>query len=196
MLNCTHKIVAAALVATCVAVVRPASADDRGRQFAGDLLQAIATGLNNGGGGGPVFVPSQPPVVVPVFDPNPVVSDTGVNITATGIDPFGRPVVQTDQSTIHQSALDPNRGTVDPGSVETSSSIVMDSFGNTVRETTTSWTSFGVPHSETTRQIISQSASSVVIDQQQQIQKSAHRSRSAATRVQQPRRSTRPQRHR
>lgn len=213
MLNFTKQAAIAALATMSLTSIRPAAADDQGRQIAGSILQAVADGLNNANGGvqpgfsgqvvyppvyppaGPQYPPVIPPTVTPVVNPGAVAWDSGVTVTGTGVDPWGRPVVQTGQSLATVSAFDPNRGTVDPGSRRSSSSIVNDQFGNTYRETTNSWTSFGVPHSDTTRELITQSSTGVSI-QQQQIAKSARGRGGMTTRPQQPRRLPFPRHHR
>lgn len=205
MLTSTRKIVVAALAVTSLTAIRPAAADDRARQFAGSFLQALADGLNNGGGqpnpGGGGFVPPVTPAVNPwvgpAVNPNPVVFNGGVNVTGVGTDAFGRPVVQTNQTVATASAFDPNRNVVDPGSMQTSSSIVTDSFGNSYQETTTSWTSFGVPHSDTNRQLVTQSASGVSIDQQQVVKSGRARRNTTTTPLRgQVRHNSRPRGHR
>ncbi|WP_254510200.1 hypothetical protein [Anatilimnocola floriformis] len=82
------------------------------------------------------------------------------------IDPStGRWIVQTRQHETHFSALDPNRNVIDRGSQRTSSSISTDANGNQIESVTTSWTSYGVPHSNTvTRRITSGPNGTVIND--------------------------------
>lgn len=68
----------------------------------------------------------------------------------------GRWEVKVAEEVINQSALDPNRDVVDPGSYRQKSSISFDHLGNRVETTVTSWTSHGVPRSKTTTRNLSQ----------------------------------------
>ena len=102
----TFPALIAAIATLNLATTRPGLAQDQGLQIAGGVLQTIADGLN--GATAPL-----PPSGFPVLDPNPVVFDSGEQLTGAAFDAFGRPVVTTNQTIMNQSALDPNRNTID-----------------------------------------------------------------------------------
>lgn len=77
----------------------------------------------------------------------------------------GRWELKNTTDTIHASALDRNRGLVDPGSLRSTSNVARDAQGNVIETTVTSWTSRGVPHSNTTTRRIQQGNNGRVIDE-------------------------------
>ena len=81
--------------------------------------------------------------------------------------------VKTTEEVINQSALDPNRGVVDPGSYRVTSSIGRDRYGNQVETRVESWTSYGVPHSNTTQRIIRRHGN-VVVEEEKTVVRSAN----------------------
>lgn len=165
------KSLFASVAVLSLLTARSGQAQDPGLQIAGDILQAIGNGLNGGNmQPPPVPYPAYPPAYPPGpggfpppyppgaigGGPNPVVFDTGATITDIQFDASGRPVVITDQTIANQSAADPNRNVIDPGSYQTYTSTVSDAAGNTFQEVTELWTSYGVPHSNSYRQLVSQ----------------------------------------
>ena len=85
----------------------------------------------------------------PIYNPNPVVGRDG--FVDTEYDPFSN-ITDVNRQTIttRQSALDPNRGYVDPGSLRQVDRWIRVN-GKLVREHGTTWTSHGVPHGNLTR---------------------------------------------
>ena len=85
----------------------------------------------------------------PIYNPNPVVGRDG--FVDTEYDPFSN-ITDVNRQTIttRQSALDPNRGYVDPGSLRRVDRWI-NVNGKQVREHGTTWTSYGVPHGNLTR---------------------------------------------
>ena len=62
--------------------------------------------------------------------------------------------VATEQTKIHDSALDRNRSIVDPGSLQNVNYYTTDAAGNRVHVTGKTWRSNGKPHSQITRKIV------------------------------------------
>ena len=85
----------------------------------------------------------------PIYNPNPVVGRDG--FVDTEYDPFSN-ITDVNRQTIttRQSALDPNRGYIDPGSLRRVDRWI-NVNGKQVREHGTTWTSHGVPHGNLTR---------------------------------------------
>jgi hypothetical protein len=77
----------------------------------------------------------------------------------------GRWVANVNSETVYESATDPDRDVVDPGSLRTRVLSTVDANGNQVNKTITSWTSYGVPHSNTTTQVVCQAGDLTVIDE-------------------------------
>ena len=83
----------------------------------------------------------------PIQSPwNPVVNNSGQIVTGIGWNPWTGLNVNTFQQTVNASAYDPNRGRIDPGSLRHHNEWVPDGRGGWVRQTGTSWTSYGVYH--------------------------------------------------
>jgi hypothetical protein len=148
----------------------PTPAADPGLQIAAGILQGLASGL---GGGVPMNPGGMPggmlggmpggmlgggmPGFPPVIGPNPVVFDSGWNPGGVSFDAIGRPINNFNQTTANASAYDPSRNVVDPGSYQTSTNMSRDSMGNEIEIVTNSWTSNGVPHSDTQRRYLTPS---------------------------------------
>ena len=77
----------------------------------------------------------------------------------------GRWLANVNSETVYESATDPNRDVVDPGSLRTRTFSALDADGNQINKTVTSWTSYGVPHSNTTSQIVQQAGDVTVVDE-------------------------------
>ena len=87
---------------------------------------------------------------------NPIVWDSGQHVSGISYDPFtGRIRVRTDHRKIRESALDPNRQDIDPGSYERVDEYQTDAQGRRWRVTGYRWTSNGVPHGNLNRQRVS-----------------------------------------
>ncbi len=70
-------------------------------------------------------------------------------------DPFHDHVtVVRNREFVRESALDPYRNHIDPGSFVRVDRTFRDSQGRLVREFGTKWTSYGVPHGNLTRQVV------------------------------------------
>lgn len=96
------------------------------------------------------------------------VADTGEVITGARFNfRTGTWIIDTDQRVLHNSALDPNRDSVDPGSYQTVN-YTKWSNGQLWHYTGARWTSFGVPHSTITRHAVSQTGwNNVQVNQSQ-----------------------------
>lgn len=70
-------------------------------------------------------------------------------------DEYGRVIVRTGRDNIHDSAHDPDRDVVDPGSYKYVNRKYRDRYGRLVHQYGPKWTSYGVPHSEITTRVIS-----------------------------------------
>lgn len=82
--------------------------------------------------------------------PNPVVAGTPQYYTGTYYYPYhGHYAETTYGEQVHASAYDPYRGYADPGSVQYVNRYVPDGNGGYVYERGWTWTSNGVPHSDT-----------------------------------------------
>ena len=94
---------------------------------------------------GPTFgiqTPSLPP-------PNPLVQDSGRYVAGVWRGPVGvRHHVATNREQVYASAYDPNRGYVDPGSMQYVDGWRSDGRGGTYRQSGYAWTSNGVPHED------------------------------------------------
>lgn len=83
------------------------------------------------------------------YEPNPVVYDSGRYRYDTYCVPYrSRRHVETNQDIVHASALDPNRGQVDAGSLHYVDHYVYDEDGVCYREHGYRWHSNGMPHSD------------------------------------------------
>ena len=88
---------------------------------------------------------------------NPVVEASQPKLGGFSYDPVtGRLMMHTESHEVRASALDPNRHIVDPGSRRAKSTTSTDAHGNVYVEEVVSWTSYGVPHSKTTRRLVRQ----------------------------------------
>jgi hypothetical protein len=91
---------------------------------------------------------------------NPVIDmrlSTGVRY-----DPFDDHVtVVRNRDIVRASALDPHRDRIDPGSFVRVDRYYRDSRGRLVHEFGTQWTSYGVPHGNLTRQVVTQTPASL-----------------------------------
>jgi hypothetical protein len=106
----------------------------------------------------PSHIHSNPPNVIQPDFSNPTISDSGYLPQGWRIDPFtGRLVVDVNRDRIKDSALDPNRGIVDPGSLRNIDQWETDANGVVWHITGTEWTSYGVPHSNLRRRTKTQS---------------------------------------
>ena len=86
---------------------------------------------------------------------NPVVIDTGRNVTGVEYDPWNDQVtVHRHRDLVRASAWDPARGYVDPGSLHYVDRYVRDQYGRLYREQGYKWTSYGVPHGDLTKTIV------------------------------------------
>lgn len=86
---------------------------------------------------------------------NPAVETSNPTLRGLSYDPMtGRLTAHTESHEVRASALDPNRHIVDPGSRRARSSVSKDSYGNVYVVEVISWTSYGVPHSKTTRKLL------------------------------------------
>lgn len=87
---------------------------------------------------------------------NPVIIDSGKQITGVTYDPFtGRIRVRTDHTKVRESVNDPNRGRIDPGSYEYVNEYQTDRNGCRWHVTGYRWTSYGVPHGNLNRRRVS-----------------------------------------
>ena len=113
---------------------------------------AIAGGFHQLPQGMQVQIAQGPTVQSPLFlqhESNPVVYDSGRYRSGVYTGPFGvRRHVETNHDVVHSSAIDPNRGQVDPSSFQQVDRYVYDECGNCYREHGYQWTSNGVPHSD------------------------------------------------
>ena len=89
-----------------------------------------------------------PPYYPPYHPPyptgwNPTIAQTRNHVDGFHFDPYtGRWTVDTTQNKVKESATDPNRGHVDPGSLRH-----VNRWEGNRHVTGTRWTSYGVPHS-------------------------------------------------
>ena len=119
-------------------------------------LTAIGTALAGGFSRPQSDCPAQfarmPAVATPAFaqyETNPVVYDSGRYRSGVCTGPFGvRRHVETNRELVHDSAMDPNRGQVDRGSMQRVDGYVTDECGNAHYGQGYRWTSNGVPHSD------------------------------------------------
>ncbi len=81
---------------------------------------------------------------------NPVIAASGNHVTGVTFDAFGNPIVHRHQDQLHASAMDPNRGHVDPGSLHYVNELRYDSYGRPYYMRGYRWTSYGVPHGNVT----------------------------------------------
>ncbi len=80
---------------------------------------------------------------------------TGPYVTDVQVDPYtGRLIVRTNQNVIGASALDPYRNVIDPGSLQFVNRLEYDPYGRPVRVIGRVWTSFGVPHADLRRTVV------------------------------------------
>jgi len=87
---------------------------------------------------------------------NPVIWDSGKQITGITYDPFsGRVRIKTDHTKVRDSVNDPNRSYVDPGSYRQVNEYQTDRNGTRWHVTGTRWTSNGVPHGNLNRRRVS-----------------------------------------
>lgn len=102
--------------------------------------------------------------------PNPIIGDTGQQISGYKYCPFtGRWVIRTDQRQIRESYLDQNRNYVDPGSYERVNEYETDRNGSRWHITGYRWTSNGVPHGNLNRRRITSYNPGIDIDENQNI---------------------------
>ena len=134
----------------------------------------------------PQFLNPNDPWNVP-FDPNPTIHTTPKSTTAFYDPQTGRWTVRRKTHKIKASALDPNRHVVDPGSRRAKSSIRVGPDGTTYETMTVSWTSYGVPHSETTTRAIRRGGQLTNIDEMKTI---SHSSRTVSSPVNRQEQST------
>ena len=73
--------------------------------------------------------------------------------------------VKVTQEVINESATDPYRDVVDPGSFHVTTDYRYDRFGNRIRIVTEHWTSYGVPHFKRTQRTI-QNRGNVEMDEE------------------------------
>ncbi len=81
---------------------------------------------------------------------NPVIAASGNHVTGVTYDQWGRPMIHRHQDQVHASAMDPNRGYVDPGSLQYVNEIRYDRHGRPYRVQGYRWTSYGVRHGNLT----------------------------------------------
>lgn len=104
---------------------------------------------------------------------NPVIGNTGTHVTGVYFDwTTMQWKVRTDQQVILNSALDPNRNVIDPGSYRYVDRYFRDWNGVLWHETGYKWTSLGVPHSNLTRHRVNRIGPGVAVDQNVTILKS------------------------
>jgi hypothetical protein len=83
---------------------------------------------------------------------NPDVFNSGFQNEGFTLDPFtGQVTMHVGRSRIKNEALDPNRGIVDPGSLQIINRYERDEYGIQWHITGRVWTSYGRPHSELNR---------------------------------------------
>ncbi len=86
---------------------------------------------------------------------NPVIHNSGTKPTEMVYDyTTGTWKLKTEQTQIHNSALDKDRNIIDPGSLRNVNYYTTDSAGNRVHVTGKTWRSNGKPHSQITRKIV------------------------------------------
>lgn len=76
------------------------------------------------------------------------------NPTVIQYDPYGRVIVNQSQDQVFDSAYDPNRHIVDPGSYRNVNYTTYDQWGRQVQVWGVTWTSYGVPHSKLSQRVI------------------------------------------
>lgn len=102
--------------------------------------------------------------------PNPIIGDTGQQISGYKYCPFtGRWVIRTDQRQIRESYLDQNRNYVDPGSYERVNEYETDRNGSRWHITGYRWTSNGVPHGNLNRRRITRYSPGIDVDENQNV---------------------------
>lgn len=140
-------------IATPVGVVTPTLGGGSVRGAVQPRLQRVrqsppqyrVAGYGSAGLGAPVVLPYPQPAP----HANPIVGQEG--FVDTEYDPFTDVTDVNRQSvTTRDSALDPHRGVVDPGSLRQVDRWIHVN-GKLVREHGTTWNSYGVPHGNLTR---------------------------------------------
>lgn len=141
----------------------------------------------------PTYPPTNPPQATypPTWDPNPVVVDSGKQLSGISYDPFsGQVRVRTDQGKLRESYFDANRNSVDPGSYRRVDRVEVIN-GQRYHVTGHEWTTNGKPHGNLSRRSLQRVAPGVVEDKNEYVGFGAN----AVPRAQQPaRRNTVPQR--
>lgn len=89
----------------------------------------------------------------------------------------GKWQVKLAEKVINRSAADPNRDVRDPGSYHVSMGSFLDRNGNLVQRRTESWTSYGVPHSNSTERVI-HSHGNLQVEEEKTVVRSASPNRS------------------
>ena len=72
---------------------------------------------------------------------NPVIAKTNPKVTNVQYDIWGRPIITAERDQVLQSALDPDRNVIDPGSLRRVNHYEYNGYGQRVHVTGTKWTS-------------------------------------------------------
>jgi hypothetical protein len=94
---------------------------------------------------------------------NPVIAQTKPKVTNVQYDAWGRPIVTVEKDEVQQSALDPYRHVIDPGSLRQVNRYEYDAYGQRVHVTGTEWTSYGKPHSNLKKTKVSMSGDGTTV---------------------------------
>lgn len=101
---------------------------------------------------------------------NPEIYDSGVQISNFRYDPFsGRIIVRTDRRKVRESAFDPNRSNIDPGSYRVVNRYETDLNGVRWHITGTEWTSGGRPHGNLNRRRVVDQGNGIVEDKNESV---------------------------
>lgn len=110
---------------------------------------------------------------------NPEIYDSGLQVSDFRYDPFsGRIIVRTDRRKVRESALDPNRTNIDPGSYRVVNRYETDINGVRWHVTGTEWTSGGRPHGNLNRRRMVNQGGGIVEDKNETVVFSAGNSMS------------------
>ena len=102
--------------------------------------------------------------------PNPIIADTGPEVSDYYYDPFlGRRVLRTDRTKVLDSALDPNRNHIDPGSYEVVDETYTDRNGVEWHLTGERWTSYGKEHANLNRRRLSNLGGGTIHDENEMV---------------------------
>jgi hypothetical protein len=117
------------------------------------------------------LLPSSSTIKTPNFS-NPYIGNTGFQNEGVYVDPqTGQVHIKIGRERITQSALDPNRDIVDPGSLRNVNRYERDQKGTLWLITGRQWTSFGVPHDDLQRRSVTIGPNGAVVDTRDRILK-------------------------